>query len=137
LTELTPTVQWRSWHTDAFARARAEVKPVLLSIATSWSASCREMDGTTYADPVIVARVHEEFVPIRVDADRRPDISERYGLGGWPTTAFLTAEGDVIGGGTFVPLERMSSVLDRVSEAFKSGRVERAAARASAPGSRN
>jgi uncharacterized protein len=137
LTELTPTVQWLSWHTDAFARARAEDKPVLLSIATSWSASCREMDGTTYADPVIVARVHEEFVPVRVDADRRPDISERYGLGGWPTTVFLTADGDVIGGGTFVPLERMASVLDRVSEAFKSGRVERAAARASARGSLN
>jgi uncharacterized protein YyaL (SSP411 family) len=129
---LTPTVQWLPWHTDAFARARAEDKPVLLSIAASWSESCYEMDSTTYADAAIVARVHERFVPVRVDVDRRPDISERYGLGGWPTTAFLTADGDVIGGGTFVPIERMPSVLDRVTEAFKSGRVERAAAHACA-----
>ena len=89
------------------------------------------MDSTTYADAAIVARVHERFVPVRVDVDRRPDISERYGLGGWPTTAFLTADGDVIGGGTYVSIERMPSVLDRVTEAFKSGRVERAAERAS------
>ena len=124
-------MQWLPWHTDAFARARAEDKPVLLSIAASWSESCYEMDSTTYADAAIVARVHERFVPVRVDVDRRPDISERYGLGGWPTTAFLTADGDVIGGGTYVPIERMPSVLDRVTEAFKSGRVERAAEHAS------
>ena len=42
------------------------------------------------------------FVPVRVDADRRPDIGERYSLGGWPTTAFLTPDGRLVGGGTFV-----------------------------------
>ncbi len=41
--------------------------------------------------PGVAALVNERFVPVRVDADRRPDISERYSLGGWPTTAFLTA----------------------------------------------
>jgi len=119
-------VQWLPWHADAFARARAEHKPVLLSIAAAWCESCRDMDATTYADPAIVARVHDRFVPIRIDADRRPDISERYDLGGWPTTAFLTADGDVIGGGTYVARDKMSSVLARVSEAFESGRVDRA-----------
>jgi uncharacterized protein YyaL (SSP411 family) len=47
------------------------------------------MDRTTYADPAVAGIVNDRFVPIRVDADRRPDISERYSLGGWPTTAFL------------------------------------------------
>ena len=48
----------------------------------------------------------------------RPDISERYNLGGWPTTAFLTPEGAILGGGTFVPLERMAGILAQVTHAF-------------------
>lgn len=76
------------------------------------------MDRTSYADPAIVSVIHDRFVPIRVDADRRPDISERYALGGWPTTAFLTGDGEVLGGGTYVPHESMAGILDRVASAF-------------------
>ena len=117
-------VRWLTWGAEAFARARAEDRPVLLSIAAPWCESCLDMDRTTYADPGVAAIVNDRFVPIRVNADRRPDISDRYSLGGWPTTAFLTAEGEVIGGGTYVTLERMPSVLARVAEAFRSRREE-------------
>ena len=55
---------------------------------------------------------------MRVDADRRPDISERYSLGGWPTTAFLTSDGALIGGGTFVASDRFASVLARAAETY-------------------
>jgi uncharacterized protein YyaL (SSP411 family) len=120
LREIVTPVRWLSWNTAAFARARAEDKPVLLSIVAPWCASCREMDCTTYADPGVAATVNDRFVAIRVDADRRPDISERYSLGGWPTTAFLTADGRIVGGGTYVPVDRMPSVLERVVEAFTS-----------------
>jgi uncharacterized protein len=130
LTALTATVRWLPWNARAFERARAEDKPVLLSIAAFWSGSCHEMDRTTYADPDIIASIQDRFIPIRVDADRRPDIAERYSLGGWPTTAFLTADGEVIGGGTFVPLDRMPDVLARVVDAWTSGHVERAAGHA-------
>jgi len=128
LSEIVNDVRWLPWGADAFARARAEERPVLLSIAATWCASCREMDRTTYADPDVAGIVNDRFVPIRVDADRRPDISERYTLGGWPTTAFLTAEGEVIGGGTYVGLDRMPLVLERVAEAFRSRRGEWTAA---------
>ena len=75
-------------------------------------------DGrTTYADPAVAALVRDRFVPIRVDTDRRPDINERYNLGGWPTTAFLNAAGEVLTGGTFIPVDRMSDVLTRVASA--------------------
>ena len=123
------TVRWLAWSSEAFARARAEDRPVLLSIAASWCELCLDMDRTTYADPAVAALVNDRFVPIRVDADRRPDISERYSLGGWPTTAFLTTEGDVIGGGTYVTVDRMPSVLERVADAFRSRREELTAAR--------
>jgi len=61
-----PAVSWLPWSVDAFERARAERRPVLLSIVTSWSQSCREMDDTTYADDVVVRTIEESFVPVRV-----------------------------------------------------------------------
>lgn len=112
------SINWVSWDAEAFERARVQRKPVLLSIATSWSGSCHEMDRTSYADPSIAALVNERFIAIRVDADRRPDIGSRYTLGGWPTTAFLTADGELLGGGTYVEQERFSDVLRRISDAF-------------------
>jgi uncharacterized protein YyaL (SSP411 family) len=121
---LSNGVAWQPWSSAAFARARAERKPVLLSISATWCHSCHEMDRTSYADPFIATLINERFVPIRVDADDRPDISERYNLGGWPTTAFLTPEGQILAGGTFVPVERMPGVLAQVAEAFASRLVD-------------
>jgi uncharacterized protein len=114
-------VAWQPWSAEAFARARRESKPVLLCVATAWSQSCYEMDRTSYADPSIAFLINDAFVPVRVDADRRPDISERYCLGGWPTTAFLTPDGDVLGGGTYVERSRMERVLEDVRAAFQRG----------------
>ena len=113
-------VAWQPWSASAFARARVEQKPVLLSIATAWCRWCHEMDRTSYADAEIAAFINDRFVPVRVDADNRPDISERYSLGGWPTTAFLTPSGEILAGGTFVPIDRMRAVLTQVAEAFRS-----------------
>jgi hypothetical protein len=122
------TVRWVPWSSDAFALARAGSRPVLLSIVAAWSESCLEMDRTSYADPSVVDVINDRFVPIRVDADRRPDVSERYTLGGWPTTAFLDADGRIVGGGTYIAVERMPGVLARVLGAFASRRAEVAAA---------
>jgi uncharacterized protein YyaL (SSP411 family) len=110
-------VTWQSWSRDAFERSHQERKPILLSISAAWCRWCREMDRTSYADATVVDTINREFVPVRVDADRRPDLFERYGLGGLPTTAFLTADGEILGGGTYIPLERMLSALDRVRSA--------------------
>jgi uncharacterized protein YyaL (SSP411 family) len=113
-------VMWKEWSGAAFTRAREERKPVLLSISAAWCHWCHEMDRTSYADPEIAAFINDRFVPVRVDADDRPDVSERYSLGGWPTTAFLTPAGEILAGGTFVPVERMRGVLAQVAEAFTS-----------------
>jgi uncharacterized protein YyaL (SSP411 family) len=123
------SIDWLPWSAAAFARARTERKPVLLSIVTTWSRGCDEMDRTSYADRAVADLVAEKFVPVRVDADRRPDISSRYTLGGWPTTAFLNAEGEILGGGTFVGRDRLPAVLARVVGAF-----DGAAAGAAPPG---
>jgi uncharacterized protein len=114
-------IAWLPWSAASFARARAEGKPVLLSIAASWCHNCHEMDRTSYADPAIISLVANRFIPIRVDPDRRPDIGQRYDLGGWPTTAFLTPDGEIIGGGTYVDSARLGDVLQRVDDAFAAG----------------
>ena len=112
------------WAIDAFVRARHEAKPVLLSIVTPWSEACAEMDRTTYADAGIAAAIDNDFVPVRVDADRRPDIAERYGLDVWPTTAFLTPDGAMITGGLFMPADRLLAALAQVRDAFVARRDE-------------
>lgn len=111
-------IAWLPWSADAFSRARDERKPVLLCITATWSLSCREMDRTSYADPAIAFAINDGFVPVRVNADHRPDICDRYSLGGWPTTAFLTADGDMLGGGTYVEPQRLSGVLQQVRQAY-------------------
>ena len=118
LDDIPARIAWQPWGAAPFARARRERKVVLLSIGASWCHWCHEMDRTSYADPGIAALINDRFVPVRVDADERPDIGERYNLGGWPTTAFLTPEGEMLAGGTFVPADRLRGVLSRVSEEF-------------------
>jgi uncharacterized protein YyaL (SSP411 family) len=117
-------VEWEPWGREAFARAVREQKPVLLSIHAAWCQACHDMDRATYADPAVADLVRRRFVPVRVDADHRPDINERYNLGGWPTTAFLTASARLIAGGTYVAAGRMASVLAEVADTYASRAAE-------------
>src|SRR6187397_1936117 len=112
-------IDWLPWGADAFARAAREGKPVLLSITAAWCRACHEMDSTTYADPAVAALVRDRFVPVRVDADRRPDINERYNLGGWPTTVFLADRGDTLSGGTYLDASQMMPALQQVADAYR------------------
>ena len=108
-------VRWLPWSAVAFERARVEDKVILLSLHAAWSHACHDMDAACYVDHSIAEEINNRFVPVRVDADRRPDIAERYDLGGLPTTAFLDGEGNVLGGGTFVPPQRLRAALTRVA----------------------
>ena len=110
---------WCEWAPATFARAAAEQKPLLLSIVTAWSAECRLMDHTTYSDARVLSLIDEWFVPVRVDGDRRPDLNDRYNLGGWPTTAFLTSSGDILSGGTYLSVDEMVSALQQVAAACR------------------
>lgn len=117
-------IGWLDWSDEAFARAAAADKPILLSIVATWCPACAEMERLTYADGRVAAAVARLVIPIRVDADRRPDVAERYLLGGWPTTAFLTPAGDLLGGGTYVPPDRLAAALEQVAALWRSRRVE-------------
>jgi uncharacterized protein YyaL (SSP411 family) len=128
---MPPAIDWVDWGAAPFERAAREDKPILLALVAPWCEYCAAMDRTTYARVEVARLIDSRFVAIRVDTDRRPDINERYNLGGWPTTAFLTPDGQVFGGGTFIAADRMPSVLSDVAEAFSTRRDE-ISARASA-----
>jgi len=116
-------IEWRSWSKSAFEDAAESGKPVLLAIGAKWCHWCHVMDEKTYSDQRVVDAINKSFIPVRVDADREPDINARYNMGGWPSTVFLTADRDVITGTTYVPPDQMLTVLERVSSAY-SERVE-------------
>ena len=111
-------IQWLEWGKESFDRARTLGKPILLDITGSWCHWCHVMDNTSYSDPAVIDFVNKDFIPIRVDTDRRPDVNRRYNMGGWPTTAFLDSEGKIITGGTYIPPQQLRDVLRSVHDFY-------------------
>lgn len=112
-------IEWLPWAAPTFQRAQAEDKPILLSITAPWCYWCHVMDETTYSDPDVQALLARSFIAVRVDNDHRPDINARYNVGGWPTTAFLTPHGGLIGGATYLPPDQFLAMLMELDGAYR------------------
>src|SRR6202030_3059018 len=131
-------VDWYEWGEEAFARARAEDKPILLDIGAVWCHWCHVIDRESYENPEIAARINELFIPVKVDRDERPDVDARYqaavsalsGQGGWPLTGFLLPDGRPFFGGTYSPPEDAMGrpgfrrVLLAVADSFQNKRPD-------------
>ncbi len=117
-------VSWQVWGEEAFRLARSRDVPILLSISAVWCHWCHVMDQTTFADPEVAALIAARFVPVRVDNDRRPDINARYNMGGWPTVAFLTPEGEILSGGTYMPPAAFKEALQQISDYYRDNKGE-------------
>jgi uncharacterized protein len=117
-------IGWREWGPAAFEAARAADKPILLGISAVWCHWCHVMDETTYSNQLVIDLVNREYIPIRVDNDLRPDVNNRYNMGGWPTTAFLTPQGDILTGATYLPPDQMLGALQRVHDFYRSRKPE-------------
>jgi uncharacterized protein YyaL (SSP411 family) len=106
-------VDWRPWGEEAFALARAEDRPVLLSIGYSSCHWCHVMAHESFEDPATAAVMNELFVNVKVDREERPDVDALYmqatlalhGHGGWPMTVFLTPDAEPFFAGTYFPPE--------------------------------
>jgi uncharacterized protein YyaL (SSP411 family) len=106
-------VDWYTWGEEAFARARSENKPVLLSIGYSACHWCHVMEHESFENEAVAKLMNENFVNIKVDREERPDLDQIYmnavqmmtHHGGWPMTMFLTPEGVPFYGGTYFPPE--------------------------------
>jgi len=126
------------WGPEAFAKAVAEDKPVLLDIGAVWCHWCHVMDRESYEDVETARIINEHFVAVKVDRDERPDVDARYqsavaaisGQGGWPLTALLTPDGKPFFGGTYFPpvdghgRPSLKRVLMTMAEAFERRRDE-------------
>ena len=117
-------INWHPWSASAFEEARQTGRPILLSISAVWCHWCHVMDETTYSHPGVIDLINREYVPIRVDNDVRPDINQRYNMGGWPSTAFLTSSGDILTGATYLPPDQMADALTRIAAYHQSNQPE-------------
>ena len=126
-------ISWRDWNEDAFRAAKAEGKPVLLTLGATWCHWCHVMDQTSYSDPRVIELVNSRFIPVRVDVDQRPDISLRYNQGGYPSVAFFTETGEFITGRPYTPPGDMASLLEKISTGEVPPRNESSAAPAPSP----
>jgi len=104
-------VDWYPWGDEAFARAKAEDKPILLSVGYAACHWCHVMAHESFEDPEVAAVMNRLFVNIKVDREERPDVDAVYmeavqamtGQGGWPMTVWLTPDGQPFYGGTYYP----------------------------------
>ena len=126
-------VDWFPWDEEAFAKARAENKPIFLSIGYSTCHWCHVMAHESFESPDVAEVMNREFVNIKVDREERPDVDRVYmtfvqattGGGGWPMSVWLTPELKPFVGGTYFPPEDrygqpgFTKVLQRIAAAWK------------------
>ena len=131
-------VDWYPWGEEAFARAKAEDKPILLSVGYSACHWCHVMAHESFEDPGTAEVMNRLFVNVKVDREERPDVDSVYmtavqsmtGRGGWPMTVFLTPDGRPFYGGTYYPREDrhglpgFTRLLEAVDDAWRQRRGE-------------
>ena len=117
-------IRWQHFDAAALRAAAAADKPILMLLTAPWCQHCRDLLATTLTDPQVVAAVHEHFVPVHVDAERRPDVNQRYGTGGWPTLAWLTPEGELLAQDNFLDAAAMRERLERVRTSWRKNKQE-------------
>ena len=129
-------VDWHPWGEEAFALARADDRPLLVSVGYSACHWCHVMAHESFEDSATAAVMNELFVNVKVDREERPDVDAitmnatvaMSGHGGWPTTVFMTPEGQPFYAGTYFPPEprhgmpSFRDVLVAVSAAWRDRR---------------
>src|SRR5215475_13354857 len=133
-------VGWYPWGSEALERAKAENKPILLSIGYSACHWCHVMERESFENPEIAGLLNDHFVPIKVDREERPDLDQIYmtavqlmtGHGGWPMSVFLTPDLKPFYGGTYFPpddrygaqLPSFKRLLHAILDAWQSRRED-------------
>ena len=131
-------VDWYPWGEEAFQRAKAEDKPVFLSIGYATCHWCHVMERESFEDQEIAALLNKDFISIKVDREERPDVDQTYmtavqamtGQGGWRLSVFLTPQGKPFFGSTYFPphdrtgMSGFSTLLKRIAEAWRTRRAD-------------
>jgi uncharacterized protein len=121
-------VDWFPWGPEAFAKAKAENKPIFLSIGYSTCHWCHVMARESFSDADVAASLNKYYVSIKLDREERPDIDEVYmtallalhGSGGWPLSAWLTPEAKPFFAGTYFPKPQFLALINRIGDLWQS-----------------
>ena len=131
-------VDWHPWGPEALARAKAEDKPIFLSIGYSACHWCHVMERESFESNDVAAVLNAHFVPIKVDREERPDLDDLYmdavqtltGRGGWPMSVWLTPDLEPFYGGTYFPPQSRGGMpgfiplLERIAQLWKDQRAD-------------
>jgi uncharacterized protein YyaL (SSP411 family) len=131
-------VDWFPWGDEAFAKARADSKPIFLSIGYTTCHWCHVMERESFENPDLAALLNAGYIAIKVDREERPDLDHLYmtavqattGHGGWPMSVWLTPDRQPFYCGTYFPPEQFAAVLRRIRQIWElnqAGVVEQAA----------
>ena len=108
-------VTWQGWTDDLFSRAEAENRFVILDLEAVWCHWCHVMEEETYKNPEVLELLEARYIPVRVDQDANPDISNRYGDWGWPATIVFAPDGtEIVKLRGYIPAPRMIALLKAV-----------------------
>ena len=136
LQHATNPVDWFPWGLEAFARAKAEDKPIFLSVGYATCHWCHVMERESFEDETVAALLNERFIAIKVDREERPDIDKIYmdatqamtGQGGWPMTIVMTPDQRPFFAGTYFPKDQrygrpgMLQILPQLAAAWATDR---------------
>jgi uncharacterized protein YyaL (SSP411 family) len=131
-------VEWYPWGEEALRRAKAEDKPIFLSIGYAACHWCHVMEHESFEDPSTAAVMNQHFINIKVDREERPDLDDIYmkavvamtGHGGWPMSVFLTPDGVPFYGGTYFPpvprhgMPGFAELLEAIAAAWQERRAD-------------
>ena len=131
-------VDWHPWNEEAFQKAKNQDKPVFLSIGYSTCHWCHVMEHESFEDPQVASLINENFIPIKVDREERPDLDQIYmavcqavtGTGGWPLTIILTSDREPFFAGTYFPKESrfgrtgLMELIPKLAELWQTKRGE-------------
>ncbi len=114
-TAASDAIVWQPWSNSIFDQAKREGRFVLLDLGTSWCHWCHVMEDVTYRDPAVTRLIGQRYLAVRVDADSRPDLSNRYEDYGWPATVVFNNDGsEIVKRRGYLPPEQMASMLQAI-----------------------
>jgi len=120
-------VNWHEWGPEALKKAKEENKPLIISIGYAACHWCHVMEHESFMDSSVARIMNENFIPIKIDREERPDIDQIYmnavqlitGRGGWPLNAFALPDGRPFYAGTYYPKYEWKQVLKKMSDVYQ------------------
>ncbi|MDG1717929.1 MAG: thioredoxin domain-containing protein [Saprospiraceae bacterium] len=125
-------VDWHPWNEETLAKAKAEDKMMIISIGYAACHWCHVMEHESFEDTTIARIMNENFIPVKVDREERPDVDDVYmtacqlitGRGGWPLNAFAMPDGRPVWAGTYFPKDQWTDILNQFTKIYKDDKAK-------------